>query len=166
MVKLEFVVVIPVNLSLSLVLVLSPGLYVCHNGKSLNVESSIGALGLFPGCTIRLYSWAVAVCQLWCLEVLANEESRSARSSPQNSTYLDTHSAVGCVPQGFPSSSFSGGGASHGPSSSHVLGSPPINPGMVHGPLVHLLKDPKLRLLLGVAPTCLPNPLLVLALVM
>ena len=32
---------------LSSVLVLSQGVYVCHNGKSLDVESSIEALGLF-----------------------------------------------------------------------------------------------------------------------
>ena len=65
-------------------------------------------------------------------------QPRSAGSSSHwSSTYFDTHGAVGGMPQGFPSSSFFGGGASHGPSSSQVLGPPPLNPGMVHGPLGH-----------------------------
>ena len=41
---------------LSSVLELASGSYACHNGKCLDVGSSIEALGLFPGCTVRLYS--------------------------------------------------------------------------------------------------------------
>ena len=41
---------------LSSVLELASGTYACHNGKCLDVGSSIETLGLFPGCTVRLYS--------------------------------------------------------------------------------------------------------------
>ena len=41
---------------LSSVLELSSGSYACHNGKCLDVGLSIEALGLFPDCTVRLYS--------------------------------------------------------------------------------------------------------------
>ena len=41
---------------LSSVLELASSSYACHNGKCLDVGSSIEALGLFPGCTVRLYS--------------------------------------------------------------------------------------------------------------
>ena len=56
-------------------------------------------------------SWTVAVCNLWCTEVLANEESMlqmwaAAQCSPRSSTYLDTHGAVSGMPHGFPSSSY------------------------------------------------------------
>ena len=32
------------------------GSYACHNGKCLDVGLSVGALGLFPDCTVRLHS--------------------------------------------------------------------------------------------------------------
>ena len=40
----------------SSVLEQSSGFYACHNGKCLDVGLSIEALGLFPDCTVRLYS--------------------------------------------------------------------------------------------------------------
>ena len=70
---------------LSSVLELASGSYACHNGKCLGVGTSIEALGLFSGCTVRLYSrlpggwsfgrsWAVAVWHLWSNSVLAYEK--------------------------------------------------------------------------------------------
>ena len=50
----------------------------CHNGKCLDVESSVEALVAqfvsIRGLKERSFgrSWTVAVCHLWCLEVLAN----------------------------------------------------------------------------------------------
>ena len=38
------------------VLELASGSYACHNGKCLDVGTSIEALGFFSGCTVRLYS--------------------------------------------------------------------------------------------------------------
>ena len=40
----------------SSVLELASRSYACHNGKCLDVGLSIEALGLFPGCAVRLYS--------------------------------------------------------------------------------------------------------------
>ena len=115
---------------------LSPGLYACHDGKCLDVGLSIEALGLFPGCTVRLYSrlkgsgpldvpgqWQCAICgapSCWPTrnQCYKSGQPRSASScSPWSSTYLDPQGAVGGMPQGF----------------LQVLGSPPLNPGMVHG---------------------------------
>ena len=123
--------------SLSSVLVLSPGLYACHNGKCLDVGLSIEALGLFPGCTVRLHSrlkgggaldvpgqWQCANCgapRCWqtrnqCYK--CGQPRIASSCSPRSSIYFDPQGAVGGMPQGFP----------------QVLGSPPLNPGMVHGP--------------------------------
>ena len=50
---------------LSSVLELASGSCACHNGKCLDVGSSIEALGLFPGCTVRLYSRLRGGWVLW-----------------------------------------------------------------------------------------------------
>ena len=39
---------------LSVALMVSPDIHVCHNGKCLDINSSFGTLGLLPGCTNRL----------------------------------------------------------------------------------------------------------------
>ena len=60
---------------LSSVLELSSGSYACHSGKCLDVGLSIEALGLFPDCTVRLYSRRFkGVVHLWSNSVLAYEE--------------------------------------------------------------------------------------------
>ena len=120
------------SLSLSSVLVLYPGLYVCHGVKFHDVGLS---------------QWQCATCGALRCWPTRNQcykcrQPRSAgSSSPLSSAYLDTHGAVGCMPQGVPSSSFFGGGAFDGPSSSQVLGSPPLNPGrfMALWVVIHLL---------------------------
>ena len=116
---------------LSSVLELASGSYACHNGKCLDVGSSIEALGLFPGCTVRLYSrpqgggpldvpwqWQCGICGAIRCWPTRNQcykcgQPRSARSwSPRSSTYLDPQGMVGGLPQGFPgSSSHSGYGS-------------------------------------------------------
>ena len=120
---------------LSSVLELASGSYACHNGKCLDVGSSIEALGLFPGCTVRLHSrlrgggpldvpgqWQCGLCGAIRCWPTRNQcykcgQPRSASScSPRSSTYLDPQGMVGGLPQGFP-------------------GSSPLNPGMVQGPL-------------------------------
>ena len=120
---------------LSSVLELASGSYACHNGKCLDVGSSVEALGLFPGCTVRLYSWLrgggpldvpgqwqCGLCgaiRCWPTRNRCYKcgQPRSASScSPRISSYLDPQGMVGGLPQGFPDSS-------------------PLNPGMVHGPL-------------------------------
>ena len=121
---------------LSSVLELASGSYACHNGKCLDVGSSIEALGLFPGCTVRFYSrlrgggpldvpgqWQCGLCGAIRCWPTRNQcykcgQPRGASScSPRSSTYLDPQGMVGGSPQGFP-------------------GSSPLNPGMVHGPLI------------------------------
>ena len=120
---------------LSSVLELASGSHACHNGKCLDVGSSIEALGLFPGCTVRLYSrlrgggpldvpgqWQCGLCgaiRCWPTrnQCYKCEQPRSASScSPRSSTYLDPQGMVGGLPRGFP-------------------GSSPLNLGMVHAPL-------------------------------
>ena len=103
------------------------------------------------------------MCHLWCTEVLANEESilqmwpaAQCQQLFSPELFLDPHGGVGGMPQGFPSSSFFGGSASHGPSSSQVLGSPPLNPGVVRGPFGRS-PPPKRLPHLGVAPMCPPK---------
>ena len=151
--------------SLSSVIVLSPGLYARHDGKCLDVGLSIEALGLFPGCTVRLYSrlkggfplaWQCAICGGVGQRGInvTNVGSRAVLAAVLPGALLTLiPRAVGGMPQGFP----------------QVLGSPLLNPGVVHGPLgvgVHLLNVPKLLPLLGGAPMCLLSSPLVLALVM
>ena len=97
----------------------SPHVY--HN--ALMFWLSIQALGLFPGCTIRLHSrlrggGPCGALRCWPRRNQCYKcgQPRSASSCPpRSSTYLDTHGAVGGMPEGFPSSSFFGGGASPWP---------------------------------------------------
>ena len=138
---------------LSSVLELASGSYACHNGKCLDVGSSIEALGFFSGCTVRLYSrlrgsgpldvlgqWQCGTCgaiRCWSTRNQCYKcgQPRSARScSPRSSTYLDPQGMVGGLSQGFPSSS-------------------PLNPGMVHGPLGRLPPKRSQR-----GPTVSPKP--------
>ena len=92
---------------LSSVLELASGSYACHNEKCLDVGSSIEALGLFSGCTVRLYSrlrggspldvpgqWQCGICGAIRCWPTRNQcykcgQPRSASScSPRSSTYL------------------------------------------------------------------------------
>ena len=111
---------------LSFALSVPPDTCVCHNGKFLDVGSTIGALGLLCGSTIWLYprlrgggpldvsgQWQCATCgalRCWSTRNQCYKcgEPRSAGGSvPQGSPCLDhPRNAVGSVPQGCSSSPY------------------------------------------------------------